>query len=186
MHHWPPRLELAASDGLTWACCEHDHLSTHKETRPNPNAPSNSASASAWQLAIKGTPALGHSLRSAPGARGEAAVIGHSVQAPRPDPSSEGGPPRDRWQTLPSRLESHRPEDSVVPKIATAHSISTCTLRLTPPGDAPTPRLPNHCPVKGPELNYLGTPSSRLSRRDSVESLQRDYPDIIAHASSPE
>lgn len=51
------------------------------------------------------------------------------------------------------------------------------------PGDAPTPRLPNHCPVKGPELNYLGTPSSRLSRRDNVESLQRDCPDIISHAS---
>lgn len=136
-----------------------------------------------WQLAIKGTPAFGHSLRSAPEreARGPLGSTVCRYGCPSQIQVLRGGPPRDRWEKQLPPSTSHRPRDSILPTIVTVHSISTFTLGGQRPGDAPTPRLPNHCPVKGPELNYLGTPSSRLSRRDNVESLQRDCPDIISH-----
>lgn len=179
MHHWPPRLELAASNGLTWG---HAHSSIHKETRPNPNTLSVPAPGN-WQL--KGHPCWGTPpvprLSERRGGRYRAQCAG------APARSKQRG-----WATSRSlaaaalALRVAQTRGQCCPPNRHGPFHLDLHTAVNAPGDAPTPRLPNHCPVKGPELNYLGTPSSRLSCRDSVESLQRDYPDIIAHASSPE
>lgn len=172
------------------ACCQHGSTVTqlptqlqarpftfHKETRADPPC---LLSPSAWQL-INGTTAFGHSLRPAPQQEARQPLVGTVCRWQPSEVCGRVGQLEIAGESRPLCAVLHRPGDSVDSAIATVHYISTLHTGVRRPGYAPTPRLPSHCPVKGPELNYLGTPSSRLSRPDNVESLQRDCLDIISH-----